>query len=66
MMTACTKSTALLKPNIPANLMQPCEHFNKLEDSTGKVVTLWAVDTITKGNECAAKVDTWIEIGKAL
>lgn len=46
--------------------MQPCEHFNKLEDSTGKVVTLWAVDTITKGNECAAKVDTWIEIGKAL
>ena len=44
--------------------MQPCEHFNKLEDSTGKFVTLWAVDTIAKGNECAAKVDAWIELEK--
>ncbi|EHU3214710.1 hypothetical protein AYB08_RS02665 [Acinetobacter baumannii] len=46
--------------------MQPCERFSKLEDGTGKVITPWAVDTIAKGNECAAKVDAWIEIGKAL
>ncbi|HFX6333881.1 hypothetical protein [Acinetobacter nosocomialis] len=51
---------------MPANLMQPCQSFNKLDDGTGKVITLWAVDTIAKGNECAAKVDAWIEIGKAL
>lgn len=46
--------------------MQPCERFNKLEDGTGKVITPWAIDTIAKGNDCAAKVDAWIEIGKAL
>lgn len=66
MMTGCTKSTVLLRPNIPANLMQPCQTFNKLEGGTGKVIALWAVNTVAKGSECAAKVDAWIEIGKAL
>ncbi|WP_447512108.1 Rz1-like lysis system protein LysC [Acinetobacter pittii] len=65
-LTGCTRSTVLLKPNVPANLMQPCEPFNKLEDGTGKVVTPWIIDTLAKGNECSAKVDAWIEIGKAL
>ncbi|MDV7473104.1 hypothetical protein R4579_16220 [Acinetobacter baumannii] len=51
---------------MPANLMQPCERFNKLEGGTGKIITPWAIDTIAKGNDCAAKVDAWIEIGKAL
>lgn len=46
--------------------MQPCERFNKLEDGTGKVITLWIIDTLAKSNECSAKVDAWIEIGKAL
>ncbi|EPC6114767.1 hypothetical protein [Acinetobacter baumannii] len=46
--------------------MQPCQTFNKLEGGTGKVIALWAVDTVAKGSECAAKVDAWIEIGKAL
>lgn len=55
-----------MKPNVPANLMQPCERFNKLEDGTGKVITPWIIDTLAKGNECSAKVDAWIEIGKAL
>jgi len=31
-----------------------------------KVIILWVVATIAKGNKCAAKVDVWIEIGKAL
>lgn len=66
MMMGCTRSTVLLKPNVPANLMQPCEQFNKLEGGTGKIITPWAIDTIAKGNDCAAKVDAWIEIGKAL
>ncbi|KQK45217.1 hypothetical protein AQ482_17315 [Acinetobacter baumannii] len=66
MMMGCTRSTVLLKPNVPANLMQPCERFNKLEGGTGKIITPWAIDTIAKGNDCAAKVDAWIEIGKAL
>ncbi|WP_420922268.1 Rz1-like lysis system protein LysC [Acinetobacter baumannii] len=65
-LTGCTRSTVLLKPNVPANLMQPCERFNKLEDGTGKVITPWIIDTLAKGNDCAAKVDAWIEIGKAL
>jgi len=46
--------------------MQPCEKFQNLEDGTGKVITLWAVDTLAKGNDCAAKVDAWIEFWKAL
>ncbi|MDC5500570.1 hypothetical protein OHX04_19435 [Acinetobacter baumannii] len=46
--------------------MQPCDSFNKLEDGTGKVITPWIIDTLAKGNECSAKVDAWIEIGKAL
>jgi len=46
--------------------MQPCDKLNTLDDSTGKVIMLWAVDTVAKDNECAAKVDAWIEIGKAL
>lgn len=66
MMTACSKSTALYKPVIPANLMQPCEKLNTLDDGTGKPIMLWAIDTVAKNNECAAKVDAWIEIGKAL
>ncbi|QDB82218.1 hypothetical protein APMS7_07435 [Acinetobacter pittii] len=39
-------------------------HFKKLEDGTGYVITLWTVDTIAKGSDCAAKVDAWIEIRK--
>lgn len=66
MMSGCSKSTALYKPVIPANLMQPCDKLNTLDDGTGKAIMLWAVDTVAKGNECAAKVDAWIEIGKAL
>ena len=66
MMTGCSRSTALYKPVIPANLMQPCDKFNSLDEGVGKVITLWAVDTVAKGNDCAAKVDAWIEIGKAL
>ncbi len=65
-MMGCTRSIVLLKPSVPANLMQPCESFNKLEGGTGKVITPWIIDTLAKGNVCSAKVDAWIEIGKAL
>lgn len=33
---------------------------------SSKVIILWAVDTIAKGNERVTKVDVWIEIRKAL
>lgn len=46
--------------------MQPCDKFSTLDDGIGKVVTLWAVDTVAKGNECAAKVDAWIKVGKII
>ncbi|WP_428979925.1 Rz1-like lysis system protein LysC [Acinetobacter higginsii] len=62
----CQKSTVLLKPTIPANLIQPCLTLNQIEAGTGKDVLLWVVDTVAKYNECAAKVDALIEIGKAL
>ncbi|MEN5171572.1 hypothetical protein ABE427_02380 [Acinetobacter higginsii] len=40
--------------------------MNQIEAGTGKDVLLWVVDTVAKYNECAAKVDALIEIGKAL
>ncbi len=55
MMMGCQKSTVLLKPVIPANLLQPCPTLNKLEHGTGKDVLLWAVDTVAKYNECATR-----------
>lgn len=53
--TGCQKSTVLLKPTIPANLLQPCQNLNKLEQGNGKHVLLWAVDTVAKYNECDAR-----------
>ena len=55
MMTACTKSTVLSKPVIPANLLQPCPNLNEIEQGTGKSIMLWAVDTVAKYNECDAR-----------
>lgn len=55
MMMGCQKSTVLLKPVIPANLLQPCPTLNLIETGTGKDVLLWAVDTVSKYNECDAK-----------
>lgn len=55
MMTGCQKSTVLLKPVIPANLLQPCPTLNQIERGTGKEVLLWAVDTVAKYNECDSK-----------
>ncbi|WP_425551386.1 Rz1-like lysis system protein LysC [Acinetobacter proteolyticus] len=54
-MTACSRSTVLSKPVIPANLLEPCPTFSYLEGGTGKDALLWAVDTVAKGNECAAR-----------
>ncbi|MCH7381193.1 Rz1-like lysis system protein LysC [Acinetobacter higginsii] len=51
----CQKSTVLLKPTVPANLIQPCLTLNQIESGTGKDVLLWAVDTVAKYNECDAK-----------
>ncbi|WP_322899085.1 hypothetical protein [Acinetobacter sp. 2JN-4] len=36
-------------------MLEPCPRFNFIEDGTGKGVMLWAVDTVAKGNECAAR-----------
>ncbi|MDM8400642.1 hypothetical protein M8M17_20130 [Acinetobacter baumannii] len=55
MMTGCTKSTALLKPVIPANLMQPCPNLNEIEGTTGKDLMIWSVDTVAKYNDCKAR-----------
>ena len=55
MNTACTKSTVLSKPVIPANLLQPCPNLIEIEQGTGKAIMLWTVDTMAKYNECDAK-----------
>lgn len=55
MMMGCQKSIVLSKPAIPANLLQPCPSLSQLDAGTGKVVLLWAVDTVAKYNECDAK-----------
>ena len=55
MLMGCQKSTVLLKPVIPANLLQPCPILNKIDDGTGRVIMIWAVDTVAKYNECDAK-----------
>nr|WP_288404527.1 hypothetical protein [uncultured Acinetobacter sp.] len=51
----CQNSTVLLKPDIPANLKQPCPDLNELESGQGKAVLLWSVDTAAKYNECKAR-----------
>ncbi|WP_081110050.1 Rz1-like lysis system protein LysC [Acinetobacter venetianus] len=60
-MTGCSKSIALSKPVIPANLLQPCPTLNRLEQDTGKEVLLWAVDTVAKYNECDVRLDALVE-----
>lgn len=54
-MMGCQKSTVLSKPEIPANLLQPCSSLNQIKNTTGKYVLLWAVDTVAKYNECDAR-----------
>ncbi|WDZ53035.1 hypothetical protein LF296_12590 [Acinetobacter vivianii] len=55
MLTGCIRSTVLSKPNIPANLIQPCDKLNTLDDGAGKSIMLWAIDTVGKYNECEAR-----------
>ncbi|OTL80457.1 hypothetical protein B9X62_18235 [Acinetobacter pittii] len=55
MMTGCTKSTALLKPAIPANLLQLCPNLNEVEGTTGKDLMVWSIDTVAKYNDCKAR-----------
>ncbi|WP_032879201.1 Rz1-like lysis system protein LysC [Acinetobacter colistiniresistens] len=63
-MTACGRSTVLSKPAIPANLLEPCQKFSYLEGGTGKDAMLWAVDTVAKGNECAARHAALVEAAR--
>ena len=49
---------------VPANLLEPCYGLQELESGQGKVIALWAVDTVGKYNDCAAKVDAYIKIHK--
>ena len=66
MLMGCQNSTRLSKVEVPANLMQQCAELQEVQGTTGKDFMLWGLDTIAKYNDCAAKNDTWIGIGKAL
>ena len=66
MLMGCQNSTRLSKVEVPANLMQPCAELQEVQGTTGKDFMLWGLDTIAKYNDCAAKNDAWIGIGKAL
>ena len=52
LLTACTKSTVLSKPTIPANLMQPCPDLNTLDAGDGISLMRWSIDTVSMYNEC--------------
>ncbi|HHP6995467.1 hypothetical protein [Acinetobacter baumannii] len=52
---ACSNSTTLSKPVIPANLIQPCPNLNELAGTTGKDLIIWSVDTVAKYNDCKAR-----------
>ena len=54
MMMGCQQSTHL-SPVIPANLLEPCPDLQKLESGQGKVIMLWAVDTLAKYNDCKVR-----------
>ncbi|WP_171255967.1 hypothetical protein [Acinetobacter baumannii] len=43
------------KPVIPANLLQPCPNLSEVEDTTGKDLMIWSVDTVAKYNACKAR-----------
>lgn len=60
------KALGGMAAKVPANLLQPCDNLQQLESGQGKAVILWSIDTVAKYNDCSAKVDAWIEIGKAL
>lgn len=64
MMTACNKSTVLLKPTIPSNLLQPCPDLQTLNSGTGKSVMLWSTDTIAKYNDCKLRHAKLVEAVK--
>lgn len=61
-MTGCSKSTVLYKPVIPANLLEPCPKFSYLEGGKGKDALLWAIDTVAKGNDCAARHSALVDV----
>ncbi len=54
----CSKSTTssiVEKPVLPSNLVQPCSELQNLEYGTGKVLLVWAADTVAKYNDCKAR-----------
>lgn len=54
MTMGCQQSTHL-SPVIPANLLEHCPDLQKIESGQGKVIMLWAVDTVSKYNDCKAR-----------
>tara|TARA_R110002020_G_scaffold48613_1_gene138439 strand:- start:621 stop:803 length:183 start_codon:yes stop_codon:yes gene_type:complete len=47
--------------NLPADLIQPCPDLRQLSGTTGKEVTLWAVDTANKYTDCKARHSALVE-----
>lgn len=62
MQTACVK---LIVPqpanNLPADLVQPCADLRVLAGTSGKDITLWAVDTANKYQDCKARHGALVE-----
>jgi hypothetical protein len=40
--------------------------LQKLESGQGKIALVWSINMLAKYNDCSAKVDAWIKLGKAL
>lgn len=66
MMQGCGTLNKPVSPQIPANLLVKCDKYKSLENnSMGELLTRY-IESLEIGAECAAKVDAWIKIGKAL
>lgn len=48
-------------PKYPTSLLQACEDLQKIEDGSGKTILLWAVDTVSKYEECKLKHKKLVE-----
>jgi hypothetical protein len=61
-LTACaTSTTTYVKPEVPANLTQPCPDLPDIPDRSERSVAEWIVQTITLYYQCAAKHESLVD-----
>lgn len=64
-MTACANSTLPLPDKLPDELTKPCEDLTPLENSDGKSVLKWAMNTVFLYKDCQARHRALIDATQA-